>query len=345
MTGLGLRIEKLDQSGYYLEDLGSAKLVNHYHKFYFYFNISRIESNYKKLITNLYILELKNHSNLNYSLSILKDNCLQIEDELAKFNHRSKRALINALGSAIRYVTGNLDQTDLQEINSNLNILFANQEKVLKQINSYTSFANHITDRYTKDMTIIQENLNTSLRALESLDHKLNNEMLIQYNIHLSQMLLNSIKTIERTITLAFNEITNLEIISNSELQEIINHLNLIYQKEYLIKLDKSHLFKIIEFSKFQIISVKNTITCILYIPILHPNIYAYQKIYPIPNEQNKALFPPAKYRLFGAKNELWTNEHCSRIEDQVLCLNKLNEDDCSLNDLSKCSFILAVIN
>jgi hypothetical protein len=42
---------------------------------------------------------------------------MQIGDALLKFNYRSKRSLIDGLGSATRFITGNLDQDDLKEIN------------------------------------------------------------------------------------------------------------------------------------------------------------------------------------------------------------------------------------
>lgn len=58
---------------------------------------------------------------------------LEIEIELAKFNHRTRRSLINGLGTAIRYFTGNLDQNDLHNINANLNTLFQNHEKVVNK--------------------------------------------------------------------------------------------------------------------------------------------------------------------------------------------------------------------
>lgn len=272
----------------------------------------------------------------------MKQNCIQIERELLKFKPRRKRALINALGSTIKFVTGNLDQNDLDNINTNLNILFMNQEKAIKQVEGYTSFANHITERYTNDINIIQQNINTSLQGLNKLNSKFNNELIIQYNIHQSQNLLEILHSIQRTIALSFNEIVNLEIMSNTELNEITNHLKLIYRKDELFDLDVAHPFKIIEFSKFKVISVNNVITCILYIPILNPSSYTYQRLYPFPNQRNEILLPPAMFRLFGAEGELWTDEKCDKIEKQTLCTSTPNKSNCSLNNIHKCNFAKA---
>lgn len=312
-------------------------MLDHYHRFYFYFNISSIESSYNSLLSNAYILELRNKNN-NSPLSlidILKDNCIQIENQLAKFNsHRNKRA-IDVIGSAIRFVTGNLDQNDLKEINSNLNALFLNQEKIIKQVSKYSSFANHITDRYSKDLSIIKQNINTSFAAIAKIDHNLNEDILIQYNILISQKLLDTIYMIQRLVSLAFNDLTDLEVISTEELYEILKHLKLIYKTEELLELDQTHLFKLIEFSKMKVISVGNIITCILYIPVLNPNPYSYQRIYPIPNADNKLLVPPSKYRLSSIHEELWTDEQCAILEKQILCVNKPQQSDCALSDIN----------
>jgi hypothetical protein len=66
------------------------------------------------------ILELKYNKDFPYLIKSLKDTCMQIGDVLLKFNYRSKRSLIDGLGSAIRFITGNLHQDDLEEINSNI---------------------------------------------------------------------------------------------------------------------------------------------------------------------------------------------------------------------------------
>lgn len=178
-------------------------------------------------------------------------------------------------------------------------------------MNSYTSFANHITERYLKDLETIEGNPNVSLSTLSNFENKLNDGLLIQYNLYTARKILSIIRGIQRTITSAFKAITNLKVLSFPELTEITNYLKLIYKTD---ELDDLHLFKLIEISKFRVISINDTITCILYIPILKTNLYIYQKIYPMPNKRSKMIIPPARYRLVGAIEESWTNEQCSII-------------------------------
>lgn len=340
-ASLGLQIEEIETDGFFVENLGPTKILDHYHKFYFYINLTQIEINFSNLWTNSYILSLKCNDScplINY----LKENCFEIEDELSKLVFRNKRS-IDSLGSAIRFVTGNLDQDDLKTLNTQLKNLFNNDQKIVNQIHKFTSFANHITNRYINDLNIMQDNLNKSMQAINEIDNEFNLGQSILYNIYLSQKLISIIKSVQRTITLAFNDVTNLEIISTSELEAIIDHLKQIYKKEQLLDLDVLHLFKIIEFSKFSIVSIDKTLTCILYIPILQTESLTYQRIYPIPNRFGQIILPPAKFRLHNSKKELWTEEQCPHIETHILCTKRQTESKCSINKLSNCNFAEAI--
>jgi hypothetical protein len=300
-----------------------------------------METSYRNLLVNTYTFKQKlNSPETRNLIEILSNNCEQIEQTLSKFHFkRPKRALISILGSAIKFITGNLDENDLVEINTNFNVLFSNEEKVLKQINKFTTFANHISVKYDENMKIIQENINTSLAAIYNIDNKLklNNEL--NYNIYLSQNLLYTLKMIERTVSLAFKGITNLELITLDELQEIFKHLTLVHSSEALPKLDKSHPFKILEFSKFKMISIDNNIVCILYIPILQRKVYQYAKIYPVPTHQMQVLVPPSKYHLYGSQFDLWTSEECQPMESEFVCLTATEQQTCSLKTLNNCTF------
>ncbi|KAF5272469.1 hypothetical protein FQR65_LT17403 [Abscondita terminalis] len=115
-------------------------------------------------------------------------------------------------------------------------------------MDKYTSFANHITERYSNDIRIIQKNINSSFNAINNITDILEVQLSIQYNNYISIRLLNILQRIERTISMAFSETINLEIISNSELIAIIKHLQLTYKPNQLIEFDTAHTFKILEY-------------------------------------------------------------------------------------------------
>lgn len=262
--------------------------------------MTNIELSYRSLLNNVILLELKgNNSMLHQGIEHVKDQCVQIESLLLKFNNRkTKRALVNALGTVIKYITGNPDENDLDEINKNINSLYDNQHEIIEQIDKYSSFANHITARYSTDLKLIESNVNSTLSLLQNMSNILEMQLFLQYNYYLSSRLLNILRIIERTISLAFSDITNIEVMSNTELIKIKEHLSQIYKNSELIDFRDAYLFKILEFSKFRVISINDTITCMLYVPILKPPVYQYTKVYPLPNSQNVVLIPPAQYHL-----------------------------------------------
>lgn len=270
----------------------------------------------------------------------LENTCLEIEDLLSKLkNKREKRSLFNGVGTAIKYITGNPDNDDLVEINKNINSLYENQEKIIKQIDKYNSFANHVTERYLADLKSLQNNINATAALLRNVSNVLETQLLLQYNSYLSMKILTILRTIERTISLAFSGIVNLEIISNSELGKIADHLRIIYKESELLSWDNIHPYKILEFSKLRVISINDIITCMLYIPILKTSLYQYSQIYPLPNSQEVVLIPPARFHLQGAKEELWTEENCQTIDEQIVCTNKPSVNKCSLRLSENCTF------
>lgn len=159
------------------------------------------------------------------------------------------------------------------------------------------------------------------MQAVIKMSNLLEKQLVIQYNNYMNIKLLNTLHAIERTISLAFSDIVNLEIFSNSELTEIMSHLKVIYTQTELPKLDKNMMFTILEFSKFRVVSINKIITCILYIPILHNSFYQYSRIYPIADRKNRVLLPPYRYHLQNAEGEFWTNEKCNVFDNQIICV------------------------
>ncbi|KAF5274680.1 hypothetical protein FQR65_LT16903 [Abscondita terminalis] len=152
--------------------------------------------------------------------------CLEIENTYNKLEHKkNKRALVSVLGKAIKFVTGNLDEDDLISINKNLEKLYNNQKSSIEKINTLTSFANHLTQRYSKDLEDISQNINETQNLLNSTINTLDSRTLLQTEIYQGISLLEQLKLIERTISLAFKDITKLEIITFKELLAIEKHL------------------------------------------------------------------------------------------------------------------------
>lgn len=195
----------------------------------------------------------------------------------------------------------------MQNINRNLELLEKNQKSEIIKISELTSFASHITERYNKDLKLINHNTDETIKALNSVTDKLNTLQLISLEISNVKRFHERIKILERTINLAKLEIPNIEILTVEELMQIHQYSMKLYKTEQLISFDNTHPFEILSFSKFTLIVTNEAVVMILKIPILSIQSYHYSKIYPLPNIQNKILIPPSQFHL-ESDDEKWTD-------------------------------------
>ena len=130
----GQELQQLKNVPYIQENLGLASLVNFYHKTYFHINLTSINKNIQNSVTNVYLISLKirNNTLYNYLESSLVSVQIQTKFKLLT-NERYKRSLFDGLGTAIRYISGNLDQNDLKQIMPNMRILRNNEDQILLQ--------------------------------------------------------------------------------------------------------------------------------------------------------------------------------------------------------------------
>ena len=122
----GLRVDKINNAGFYEEPLGEAKLFDHYHNFLFFINLTKLEVVFSTLVNNS--VELSNNKKVYdlVSLKVVDQLKLNLEVVKAQFYklvfRRSKRGITNGLGSIVKFITGNLDDNDLLVINQDAEI-------------------------------------------------------------------------------------------------------------------------------------------------------------------------------------------------------------------------------
>lgn len=324
-------------SGLFQEHLGNAKIFDHYHKFYFSINLTNIEYGINKISTNL--PTIKRHASDSQSLqnyASLLQEFGNLKETFNKISHkRPKRGLINILGSAVKFVTGNLDNDDLITINKNLETINKLQESEIAKISEITSFAAHITRRYEGDIAKINHNIDST----EKIVNKVISETEIIQALYSEQSsilkLHNFLKTIERTINLAKLEIPNLELFSRKELITIINYLRTLYKPEQIIHTSETHLFEVLDQSKILLLITNNAVTTVLKLPILKQQSYQYFSVYPLPNSKHQIIVPPASHYLEEDDQHRWAS-FCRRSRQYFICYDQL-EDSCCPQRPTEC--------
>ena len=138
-------IEINQNSTHYDYERGIGRIIENYHYVHFYINTTSL-STYNKILPDYTLLswrkELKNAS-LLVQASLLCNEIYQDLQEIAQ-HQRTKRGLINGLGKAIKFIFGNPDADDLDEIKNYLNALKQQQNEDILVLNKSISVMNKI---------------------------------------------------------------------------------------------------------------------------------------------------------------------------------------------------------
>lgn len=320
--------------------MGPVKIIDHYHNFLFFINQTQIFTTYKILLNHS--KELPPQEILNSDTRILESqlsfNLDRIDTQLRKFDYkRSKRGLINGIGTLIKFIAGNPDNNDLRIINSNLDELHKNQNLEIVKVNELVSFANHITKRFENEIKTINKNLDITKSVFDELQTQQHFIILLQERIKQTEAFLSFLFSIERTISLALHNIPNLEIINVHELVQIYKFLNNVYSPQQLLVSNTTNLYQLLEGTRVTIFNTVQTITILLKIPIIKPFTGQLFRIYPIPDEYNNVILPPMQYSIRTTNGEFWTKEECKSINNFKLCSQQPVQENCSTIDSTQC--------
>lgn len=217
----GLQIEDMKNTNGVLHyTVNNVKVIDSYFETYHYYNLKSIINE----INNLSNLIIKKPTSLNklilHNIHTLKK---QIETlTLVPKTKRVRRGLINGFGTAISWVTGNMDATDkekydriLQQLTLNnkqnnineLNLIRTNQQL----INKYENNTKHITNNFKQISKIIKEKedsydlyIHTQLLENQISDLLLSMEFCKSGIIH-SNLLADIIENIPDNVTLISN--------------------------------------------------------------------------------------------------------------------------------------------
>lgn len=337
-----LQVQRFDDDTPYVqENLGLAKLINFYHKSYFHINITNLRTSFQNILSNTYFLTLKiNETNNNFNiLKQLEDRVQTIQDKLKLITHsKSKRALFNGLGTVVRYVTGNLDQSDLNNIMTNMDKLRNNEEIITLQNTRSLSILSKLEERFANNSLVISKNL----KKLNSKLNQLNTEITIQQAVLTELLYVEAFEqftsSLLTTITLSSQEKVNLAIINYQDMSHLYELLNTLFAKEELLPFSELHYFEILNICKLNAIISNTEIIFVLKIPILHIPTYNYQRIYSLIFKKNHVLILPTENVIENRYID-FLSEPCIELRNFALC-NKILKTECNLKTLENCTIV-----
>ncbi|XP_030033733.2 uncharacterized protein LOC115449968 [Manduca sexta] len=247
------------------------------------------------------------------------------------FIPRTRRGLINGLGSIIKVITGNLDQEDAIKIDNQIQEI--KRLAIHKQSQTLGIMTDFIKENNAK-LNIISKNqkeLNQAIKDLSKQNLGLENEMHViniynQIEICLQQVY-DRVELLENAITFAHLGQLHPSIVDPSflvaELMKIQgeaskNNTQFMYSPtiENIHAIEKS-----IELKAY---STNESINFVLEIPLVTNHPYSLLHLYSIPNKNNTILIPKNPYLILGSSEFAYPHEPCTSITEKVVICRHL---------------------
>lgn len=257
--------------GIFLVKTDVVDLVDHYDTVIHVVNASRFED---------MLLSLKYAANQlpKGPSPIIQTKIKRINRELALFKtNRSKRGLFNFIGSGIKFITGNLDDKDLEDVKNRINTLEENEENMVDYSNKLNKYNTHVND----ELKIMTEHINNETDQLYRITSNFSRSVAdIQYQFRLKlaedninqhlDILLNHIHDVKQSISFAKTGILSANLMEAEEL----GNLSLIQYEN--IKTAILHR------------NENNFLYFVIQIPIMNTNKCYRLLAIPIPNYETK---------------------------------------------------------
>lgn len=334
--------------------LGICKLENYKHTFIHYYDLNLfseyISSIDKHIGTMMHYISTVDPAVIEDSVVIRQTLLGKLELVYTKYrslryHNRDKRALINALGSVIKSISGNLDHEDAIKYNTAISILQSNQKHLSDKINSDISLNYGILESFNSTISTIAANqykiyrkINEIMTEINMTDYKLTDYIklnslftLINYNL---DTLCETLTSLENSIAFSKLHITHHSILSMENIEYIYNILKQTYKPQELLfndQTDYRDYYDLIESGSYY---VDNTLVFVLKIPIMYSNIYDYYHLYPTPTYNNTLLIPIQPYLAMNSDSYWYMDEVCNQFKNTYYCKMKSftktrNPDDC----------------
>lgn len=301
--------------------MNPAKIVKGYHTLTHYYDLGKITEQIR-LLENNYNNNIQHVSNssdprtkillntVNYTLELIAkkfENLIVTPSSI-----RTKRGLINGLGSLVKYVTGNLDASDEEKYNDIIERLQNEQEDLQTQINSQYSINQSILKNFNRTVDTIAYNNQAITKEIKDIKNnavalwssKATN--VLEHTQILLNLILSTLQDIENSLTFCKLGKLHPSIVDAHVLRNELSRLANFYDTRFLNYKNKD-LFEIQSYIKVQCFIGIQEIVYFLDIPIVDPENFDLYYLVPLPtqleNSRYATIVPTHKYFLKTESN------------------------------------------
>lgn len=320
--------------------LGSAKIIEDYTNIVHIIDLELYLANVEKIQKSVEIIN-KNKSLMTLTeITNFKYRELERQLNVILPRNRNRRGIINGLGTIIKSITGNMDDSDAILINKQLETLKENQD-ILGTENAQQIMINkEVTQRFeniTKHINDQQEILENFLNKYQmALSNKVRSEQdTIQYMQYIYQTNFNidtlksHLQDIAESIQLAKLNIISKQILNPLELTYIFNNL----EKNNITTTSFEEVYSLLELQAYY---NHSKIIFNIKMPIPSQEIFSLHHLIPLPINKTHTIHLPKPYVLLSNLFMQYLDKPCLMINEVYYCkktnLKKISNDDCIPN-------------
>lgn len=310
-----------NNNGYIPIKMEELKTISHYDKTLHFINLTAYDETMQLIANNIATLQGSTLEDKQLLDTIGKSfRLLQAKISSLHPNSRSRRGLINIIGSGLKYVAGTMDNEDEKQIKDALDSLGNMEKSTTVSINKliYTNNfmsdqINNITRHINGQQTRITGYLNEFREMTQNRIKTIEDE--VKFIEHIYQM--------DKDISLLRDHINDIgQIVFSSKLGIIPTDILTRVELDLITDLNSYRNIKI------AVILQNDTLVITLLIPQYSPNVLSRIRFEPIPNANNNSLALDDYETYVDSKNTIYKTDIENNLEKNLITIkNKCLQD------------------
>jgi hypothetical protein len=317
-------------------EIGHTRVVNETKPLFHFFNLTRLQKEAYSLEASINKLNSSTHTidqHLIDNLCMLKDRLLEELDYVLPSTDlmtpaRTRRGLINALGSAFSWLTGVPDAQDEEKINKAIEQIKHKQTKLTHEESSDIKFNHNLLTKLNKDLKFINiNNKRTSAALQENLDLFSQMTLVELIKNNLERMLYHSHQLIE-TMEHCEDHTYHYGILPNSVIKQMNKQIPLLTTEKRALR----------ALSRVNCVFKENLLIVQVNVPLqVEPEITYFPLSYPVTGGQDVFTIPCREGLTIKRGEQLYKPENCETFSGERFCLSAVQiEDECIKEILSR---------
>lgn len=294
---------------------------------------------------------LKIFPNFKDVTDLLHDRYLTVVKQFKNLypKRRGKRGLFNFVGTAVKFITGNLDENDLIQINRDIHDLRVEKNRLIRENNVQVEINKQLEDRINNIIKVINQQQNTVTNQIITARQDIINGRSVNQNFtalrqtfkisHHLELLKSHFDNIFETIQLARINVISKNFLETQEMKFVTDRLE--EQNITLLSTDQAY-----EFLSIKALYNGSKIYFIILVPQIEPQIFSNLILEPLP-VGDREIKLPATTAVTNSDATYFIKQQCQIVEQNILCdlkdLINVGNDQCFsklLNGISaKCTF------